>query len=171
MSLANKLFEQQRTTGQLSGSQQPDGDASQLRNCNPSLKGWQSTGKSPTTELHEHRLGLPSVFWDGIPPRAPSSHISSLGWARHSAEPGGRSWEGLGGLSSLQKPLHAQQAESSAWQKGNIIRLEKKGKERKEGSVSQGLEEFRRPPDTSAELKSTGGSLRQIIPPFCKASD
>lgn len=171
MGLANKLFEQQRATGQLSGSQQPDGDASQLRNCNPSLKGCQSTGKSPTTELHEHRLGLPSVFWDGIPPLCPliPHLLVRVGSAQHGA--GGRSWEGLGGLSSLQKPLHAQQTESSAWQKGNIIRLEKKGKERKEGSVTGGLEEFRRPPDTSAELKSTGGSLRQIIPPFCKASD
>lgn len=36
-----------------------------------------------------------------------------------------------------------------SWQKGGRMRLKKKSKERKEGSVIQGLEKFWTPPDSS----------------------
>lgn len=117
-----------------------------------SLKECGKMVKSLMTELHKHRFESPSVFCLWIQPFCPlsprrfpprllvrMSSAKSQGAQDRSRGliPGGGWWV-LHLLTT--KPCYTfQQTESSAWQKGNIIRIKKKAKERKEGSCYRGV--------------------------------
>lgn len=121
-----------------------------------SLKECQKTVKSLTIELHKHRFESSSVFclWiqpfclpllPPLPHRFTSRVLIRMSSAKSQVEQH-RSWgfnprRRLMGTqpAHYKTVLHIQQTESSAWQKGNIIRIKKKEKERKDGSCYWGV--------------------------------
>lgn len=121
-----------------------------------SLKECQKTVKSLTTEFHKHRFESSSVFRLWIQPFCPplvpplprqftSRVLIRMSSAKSQVEQHRRRGFNprrrlMGAQPAHYKTvLHIQQTESSAWQKGNIIRIKKKEEERKEGFRYRGV--------------------------------